>query len=285
MRQRIDSLPTVLTSFGYRPEYVAELEGLLPTVRAHHPDWPIVVGRGPLTGFDEPTLEVDAPGGKCFWTLPFQLGLNDSENDFRKICDLKSWWLAQVWHRFGRLADPAINRVIWIDADARLNGPLDIELDSEAEVVAGPWCYYDEHRPDYEYMCGGLLLFQGVNDGSVERIVDRWWGACSKHIQGLPDSTDFRADSDQELLTEVLVSAKASGADYVLLKLDHDKYNACPIEDKKLARRGIVDQWNIGHVKMRLPENRGRDWPPAERYRMQAPIGTPIPERNLDSTH
>src|ERR1700739_4246158 len=89
MITRVDRLPTVLTSFGYRSEYVSELEGMIPTVRQHHPDWPIVIGRGPVSGFELPTLEVEIPPGKCHWSLPVPLSLEGnrdaSERDWSRI--------------------------------------------------------------------------------------------------------------------------------------------------------------------------------------------------------
>ena len=50
MHTRVDKLPAVLTSFAYREEYFPELDGMLATVRQHHPDWKIVTGRGPVAG-------------------------------------------------------------------------------------------------------------------------------------------------------------------------------------------------------------------------------------------
>jgi hypothetical protein len=278
MIKRVVEVPTVLTCFAYRSEYFEEMDWMLATVREHHPDWPIVVGRGPVEGFDLPTLEVESPSGKCHWTLPVSLNLDGSEDDWRKICRMKGWWISQVWHNFGDLADASRNRIVWIDADARLNGPLDIELDPEPELLAAAW---DEEPEYWEYrtICGGVLLYQGVKQGVMENIIDQWSSKCVSQIQDLPPSTSPWPDSDQELLTAVLLNRPDSKDDFVLIKLDRDKYASCPTADCKLVQRGIVDHWGM-YLKMQMPENRDRNWPPPEEYRRSAAIGTPVPNIN-----
>ena len=90
MTTRIDQLPAVATCYAYRPEYVAEMEGMIETVRQHHPRWQLVVARGPVPGFEEPTLEVESPLGRQMWTLPVPLRLDGGANDFLRICDMKA---------------------------------------------------------------------------------------------------------------------------------------------------------------------------------------------------
>src|SRR5262245_13916895 len=101
MVNRISELPAVLTCFAYRSEYVQEMEGMLATIRDHHADWSVGIGKGPVSGFELPTLDVESPIGKCQWTLPVSLDLDGSENDWRKITRMKGWWMAQVWRSFG----------------------------------------------------------------------------------------------------------------------------------------------------------------------------------------
>src|SRR5436853_474471 len=138
MVKKTDQVPVVLTAFAFREEYFAELEGMVTSARQHHPDWLIVTGKGPVPGFEAPTLDVESPTGRHQWSLPVSLDLDGSVNDWRKITKMKAWWIARVWHTFGHLAGD-FKRVLWIDADARVNGPLDIELDLQSEVVAGAW--------------------------------------------------------------------------------------------------------------------------------------------------
>ena len=219
MIKRIDELPAVLTSFAYRQEYFAEMEGMLATIREHHPDWPIVVGRGPISGFEMPTLEVESPSGKCYRSLPACLNIEGSPNDFFRITMIKGWWMSQVWRRFGNLVDGSSHRLVWSDADARFNGALDIELEPEAEVIAGLW-YYDPETPDFDTINSGLLIFQGGQDGIVERIIDQWSMKCVGYMERWPPQTMPRPYGDQEVLNEVLQSHPDTNGDYVLLKLD-----------------------------------------------------------------
>jgi len=136
MYKRIDELPAILTSFAYREEHFPEMEEMLVTVRRHHPTWHLVPGRGPVSGFKGAAFEVESPRGNCRWTLPVPFELDGSLNDWTRIVWMKAWWMTSVWDQFGSIP---INRVIWLDADARLNGPLDILLEPEKEVVAGVW--------------------------------------------------------------------------------------------------------------------------------------------------
>src|ERR1700684_494458 len=200
----IRQLPTVLTSFAYRKEYFPELDGMIATVREHHPDWPIVTGRGPMSGFDLPTLEVDSSWGKSFWTLPLSLNLGNYENDWRKITMMKGWWTKLVWQEFAGREGVDLNRILWLDADARLRGPLDIELPDDAEVIAAPWCHDDFQKPGYAHICSGMVLFQGARNGKVSAIIDQWSADCLQSIQNLPPPTVPWLDSDQEILTDVL---------------------------------------------------------------------------------
>ncbi|HEY6252894.1 MAG TPA: hypothetical protein VI685_23290 [Candidatus Angelobacter sp.] len=274
MITRVDKLPTVLTSFGYRSEYIGELEGMIPTVREHHPDWPIVVGRGHVPGFEMPTLEVESPSGKCHWSLPIPLNLDGSieasEKDWAKIALMKPWWIAEVWRNLKKFICSPVNRLVWLDADARLNGPLDIELDPHAEIIAGPWFAGQDVLPEREHICGGFLLFQGKAGGIVETLVSQWSQQCTSYIQNLPpapppgDPSKAR-DDDQKVLTDLLKGATDSHL--LWLKLDWQKYCGVPDDETELPRENaLIDQWMM-NVKMRLPEDRDLDWPPPEEAR------------------
>jgi hypothetical protein len=265
MIKRVEEMPVVLTCFAYRQEYFAEMEGMLESIRLHHPQWPVVVGRGPLPGYSLPTLEVDSPSGKSLWTLPVALDLDGSENDWRKITRMKGWWMSRVWHEYGELAEGGRRRLIWLDADARLNGPLDIVLEPDAELIAGPW-WYDPEDSNHDTICSGILLFQGGRHGIIESIIDQWSNACQSHIQDLRSPTVPWLDGDQEVLTEVMQSFPASDAQYVLLKLEHDKYAACVNRDGTTLPGALVDQWQMSR-KMKFPECRDRNWPPPEEFR------------------
>jgi hypothetical protein len=279
MKKRVDELPAVLTCFAYRREYFEEMEGMLRTIREHHPGWPVVVGRGPVEGFSEPTLEVESPQGKSHWTLPVSFDLDGSENDFLNIVRMKGWWIAQVWHHFGQLVSGDRNRLVWSDADARFNGPLDIELEPDAEVIAAAW-WDDPEDSGYGHICSGLLLLQGARNGTIAAILDQWSGMCLSHIKAPPPQTRPWPDDEQEALTEVLKTFSDSDAEYVSIKLAPDKYIGLPTEGgKEVMRRGLVDHWYMS-AKMRLPEYRDRNWPPPEEYRREAEIGTPIPNVN-----
>ncbi|HEY6252892.1 MAG TPA: hypothetical protein VI685_23280 [Candidatus Angelobacter sp.] len=280
MSCRIDQVPAVLTSFAYREEYFPEIKGMLATVKEHHPGWPIVVGRGPVSGFEFPTLEVESPLGKFHWSLPVLLNLGCEMDDWRKITMMKGWWLAKVWQNLSLLcasADPQLNRVVWLDADARLNGPLDITLEPEAEVMAAPWCVEDCDVPGYAHILSGMLLLQGSKQGTIAAILDQWSAACLNRIQDLPPATVPWGNGDQEVLTDILRNFPESNGDYTFLKLEEEKYGNCPIGQDKLTRR-LIDHWDMG-MRMKLPpEQREGSWPPAEEYRRTAAVGTPIPE-------
>ena len=265
--KRIDQLPVVLTSFAYRDEYFPELDGMIATVRQHHPDWRLVTGRGPIYGADTPILEVESPSGKFRWSLPVPLGLDGSENDWLRIVLMKAWWVARVWHEFGSLTGSSARRVVWLDADARFNGPLDITLEPEEELIAGPWGG-DQGTPD-DHVCSGFLIFQGVGQGAVESILDQWSANCLDYIRKLPPPSPLwpYGEGDQEVLTTVLRSQTELRTKYRLVKLDYNKYCGEPNYKEGTPRPGaLIDQWMMNE-KMRYPKDRNRVWPPPETVR------------------
>lgn len=266
MIKRISEIPSVVTCFGYRPEYITEVEGMLTTLKEHHPTWPIVLGKGPVPGFDRPTLDVESPFGASRWTLPVPLELDDTEDDWRRLTRIKGWWISCVWrHLAGLSADSDPTTLVWIDADARLNGPLDIELEIDAEVIAGPWLY-DSLNPSSETICSGLLVFQGERGGIVEKIIERWERKCLSDIQNLPEPTVSWLDSDQEVLSEVLRSTPQSDTPYSLIKLNFEKYAGIVNKDGTPLDGALVDQWQMSR-KMKFPECHEREWPPPEHAR------------------
>lgn len=282
MMARIDKLPAVLTSFGYRSEYITELEGMIPTVRKHHPDWPIVAGRGPVEGFEMPTLEVESSSGKCLWSLPVSLNLEDSreasERDWSRIVFMKPWWVAEAWRHLQKFSRVPVNRLVWLDADARLNGPLDIELDPQAEVIAGPW-WDNPKLPAAEHrLCSGFILFQGVTGGIVESIIQQWSQQCLGYIHTLPpapppDQPGKFRDGDQEVLTRLL--KRVSDPCLSWLKLDYERYCGVPVGETDLPpQNALIDQWMMNE-KMRSPENRDINWPPPEEARRRPQFSPP----------
>lgn len=230
MIKQTDQLPVVLTSFAFREEYFSALDGMLATAKEHHPHWFIVTGKGPVSGFELPTLDVQSPLGKQQWSLPVSLNPNASVDDWRKITKMKAWWIARVWHSFGELTGDS-KRILWIDADARVNGPLDIELDPESEVIAGAWLR-DARYPGYDTIAGGLLLFQGASSGTIEGILKQWSDTCLAHIEKLPHPPMVPwGDGDQEVLSQILKIPPRGNRYYILIRLDADKYYA--VADKE----------------------------------------------------
>jgi len=261
---KLHNLPSVLTSFAYRSEYFPELEGLLETVKEHHPDWQVVTGRGPVPGFELPTLEVDSPAGRDRWSLPVGLNLDGTVDDWRKITKMKAWWLTRVWHEFGIAGDR--KRLVWMDADSRLNGPLDIELEPETETIAGAW-WSDARHPGYESIASGLLLFQGRSLGPVEAILDIWSATCLDHIRKLPEPPIVPwGDGDQEVLNRILKDHPPSAAEWTLLELDSNKYCAIVNKDGTPKPGALVDQWVMAR-RMKWPDRFDPNWPPPEEAR------------------
>lgn len=262
--RQLKDLPTVLTCFVLRDEYFPELDGMLATVKRHHPRWPCVIGRGVLTDDGGARFDVEAPSGQSRWTLPVRLNLGGGEDDWRKITRIKGWWLSKVYD-LAVLADPAVRRVLWLDADGRLNAPLDIELDPLAEAIAAPW-WFNPNDSTYDTITTGLLLLQGASRGPVAKILSLWREACLQQITHLGSSTVPWADSDQEVLTTILAQLPEADSNYNLLKLDHDKY--CGIPDAKGGPQpdALVDQWMMS-AKMGRKGWRGPDWPPPEHLR------------------
>lgn len=267
--KRIDQLPAVLTSFAYREEYFSELQGMLATVQKHHPTWHVVTGKGPVAGLDRPALHVEFPQGKSQWDLPVTFQLDGTENDWHRIVFMKGWWMARIWHDFGEMNSSQVKRVVWLDADGRLNGALDVNLDPNAEVIASPW-WTDPGTPEHEHhICSGLLIFQGRRRGPVEGVIDRWAAECLSHIQ-LPLSPSPFVPAplgDQCLLTKIVKSKFSASNSYHVHKLDYGKY--CGVPDYKTGARkpgALIDQWMMNE-KMRLPEDRNKDWPPPESAR------------------
>jgi hypothetical protein len=195
------------------------------------------------------------------------LDLDGSENDWRKITRMKGWWMSRVWHEYGELAGGGQRRLIWLDADARLGGALDIELDPQPEILAGPW-WHDPENSDYDGIRSGILLFQGGRHGIVESIIDQWSSQCLSQIRDLPARSLPWFDGDQEVLNEVLKNLPASVADSVLLKLEHVKYCG-HLTKYGVARPGtLVIHWLMS-ARMWWPKDSDLPWPPPEEYRRQ----------------
>lgn len=264
MIQRIDQLPVVFTSFAFREQYFPVLEGLVAGVKEHHPDWFIVTGKGPVKGFELPTLDVESPRGTEQWSLPVPLNLDDSWDDWRKITKMKGWWIARVWHSFGHFAG-GCKRILWIDADATVNGPLEIELDPDRELIAAAWDR-DPRQPGFEevILSGFLLLQGGAGSATIDGILKQWSDTCLAHIQQLPNPPLIPdGDGDQEVLTQILKRHPASRRDSLLMMLDADKYCAMVHRNGVPTPGALVDQWVLSR-KMKLPKNREREWPPPE---------------------
>ncbi|HEY6252891.1 MAG TPA: hypothetical protein VI685_23275 [Candidatus Angelobacter sp.] len=280
MIKRIAQLPAVLTSFAYREDYFPEIEAMLATVKEHHPDWSVVSGKGPVAGFELPTLEVESPAGKFHWSLPVSLNPGSEKDDWRKITMMKGWWLARLWQNLSLLSSPTgsqLNRIIWLDADSRLNGPLDITLEPEAEMIAGAWCDDDQQVPGYAHILSGLLVLQGSRQGAISALLDQWSAACLERIQNLSPASVPWGDGDQEVLTEILQIFPGSNNGYTLLKLEEEKYTSCPMVLDKFMHRSLIDHWDMGS-RMKMPqEQRDPDWPPSEEFRRTAVIGAPLP--------
>ena len=267
MVKTTDQVPVILTSFAFREEYFQELDGMVDSVKRHHQDWLIVTGKGPRPGFELPTLAVEAPTGGHHWSLPVDLNLDGTVDDWRKITKMKAWWITNVWHTFGHLTG-ASRRLLWIDADARVNGPLDIELDLQSEVIAGAW-WSDVRHPGYDTIASGLLLFQGSRQGAVESILNQWSQTCLSHIQNLPDPPLVPwGDGDQEVLNRILRVRPVTNDHYILIRLDSNKYCAIVDKDGVPLPGALVDQWVMAR-KMKWPKDRGRNWPPPEETRRQ----------------
>jgi hypothetical protein len=258
-------LSTVLTCFAFRDEYFPELNGMLATVRRHHPDWPLVIGRGALIGSGLARFDVETPSGLYQWDLPVPLHLGGGEDDWRKITRMKGWWLEEVWSRFGGLAGPPCNRIMWLDADARLNAPLDFGLDPEAEIIAGPW-WHDPNDSRYDTITSGLLLLQGVGQGPVAEILNGWSRACLEQIENLAAPKVPWPEGDQEVLTDVLAQSSEAGLSFSILKLDHEQYCGIPTEKGEPQPGALVDHWMMS-AKMGRKGKRGEDWPPPEHLR------------------
>ncbi|HEY6352089.1 MAG TPA: hypothetical protein VI636_22055 [Candidatus Angelobacter sp.] len=271
MIKRIDQLPVVLTSFAFREEYFPELDGMVATAKEHHPDWFIVTGKGPVDGFELPTLDVQSPVGKQQWSLPVPLNLDGSWDDWRKITKMKAWWITRVWRSFGHLTGDS-KRILWIDADARVNGPLEIELDPEGQVIAAAW-ESNPGQPGFEECIrSGFLLLQGSSSRTVEGILKQWSDTCLAQIQQLPNPPLVPdGDGDQEVLSQILKLRPTSNRDCMLMVLDAHKYCAFVGRDGVPLPGALVEQWLISR-KMKWPEHREREWPPPEdaRRRLRA---------------
>ena len=257
--QPLYELPVVLTSFGYRDEYLLEMEGMLATADEQHAAWPQIIGRGRANG----ELEVTAGGDVWRWILPVPLRL-DGENDWRLVTRVKGWWVAMAWKYAAQRADDGMVRVLWLDADARLNGPLDFELDPSVELIASPW--YCDARYDYETLTTGMVLFQGKAGGLVGEIIDCWSRECLRQIEDLRAPIVPWLDGDQEVLTESLAVFLDSGRRPVLLRLDYGKYCGCVTEAGERRPEALVDQWMMSW-RMKKKEYLSRAWPPPEDVR------------------
>lgn len=269
----LHDLTVVLTSFALRQEYMAELDGMIATVKRFHPTWPIVVGRG-TNSDDQVIFELDSPIGRCRWIVPAPVFLNGSSEDWRKITRLKAWWISEVWREYGGLADPSRNRVLWLDADARLNGSLDFEVDPKAELIAGPWWVYPKEESAPDTIASGLLFLQGHQHGPVQDLLQTWRRECLIQAQDLPGSIPPWPDGDQEVLTWILEERLKSRHDFILHKLDFDRYCGAVNCDGTRIRGTLVDQWQMSRRMLHNQEG----WPPPEESR-KGPQDIPKPGR------
>jgi len=274
MYTRVDKLPVVLTSFAYREEYVPELDGMLATVRQHHPDWTIVTGRGPVPGYNTPTLDVESPVGRFRWSLPISLDLEDTDRDWFRLTHMKSWWMAQVWHNLGTLLSSPYRRILWLDADGRLNGPLDFEVEPESETLAAVW-WTDPGTPESEHhVCSGLAMFQGTKSGIVQSIIDRWTAECLLATTLPPRKSAYLPgrETEQCLLTTIVKGVTGTNNNFESVRLLYDKY--CGLPDRKTGEPkpgALVDQWMMNQ-RMLSPKNRSLNWPPPEDQRRQRKV-------------
>jgi len=272
MRKKIDQLPVILTSFAYREEYFPELDGMLATIRQHHPDWLTVIGRGPVPGYNTPTLEVEVCSSVRYrWSLPVSLDLNGTPNDWYRVVKMKGWWLALVWHYCRDLLGSPQNRVVWFDADGRLNGSLDFEVEPEAESIAAVWWTDPKTPPQQHHACGGLLMFQGRRGGTVHNILDQWSADSLRSITRPQVRSNYLPgpDTDQCMLTDLLKEHEGDEG-FVSVKLSYSKY--CTIPDKKdgsIAEGALVTQ-RMMNEKMRTLKDGTRNSPPPEAAARQA---------------
>lgn len=255
MIRTTNQMPVILTSFAFREEYFSELDGMVASIREHHPDWLIVTGKGPVRGCEMPTLETESPAGKQQWSLPVPLHLDGSVDDWRKITKMKAWWITRVWHSFGHLTGNYW-RLLWMDADARMSAPLDIELDSESEVLAGA-SWRDMRHPGYATITTGLLLLQGSSRGTIEAILNRWSDTCLSHIQKLPDPPLVPwGDGDQEVLNQILKVRPISNGHYILIRLDSEKYCAIVDKDRKPLSAAMISEHARANFKLQSASQR-----------------------------
>lgn len=259
--RRLFELPVTLTSFAYRGEYLPELENMLTSVNPHH-GWAQVMGRGPVAGRTG-SLLVSTPDGDTEWRLPVPLVL-DGENDWRLVTRMKGWWFSEVWNYAAQRAGGGQIRVLWLDADARLNGPLDFPVDPDAEVIAAPW--YHDKRFDYRTLTTGLMFCQGRADGVVAELIEAWKNECLRQIVDLRMPIVPWLDGDQEVLTETLASLQENGRSPVIIPLEYEKYCGCVTLEGVRKPGALVDQWMMSW-RMKKKEYLTRAWPPAEELR------------------
>jgi hypothetical protein len=262
--KRLSCLSAVLTSFAYRPQYEPLLHNMLGIARKYHPSWPAITGSGPLSG-DEGSLSVHLPWAREKWNLPVALRLDESENDWRKITMMKGWWLQEVWKSCGQLFDSGIQRVVWMDADSRLNRPLDFEIDPDVEMLAGPWWdSTEENYPmafPYATIASGMLVFQGRRTGPVEKLLDRWSHECLAQIEDLSAPTVPWLNGDQELLTDSIAYCTRTGHVPQILKLEYKQFCGLLGPGSESPSTAAVDHWVMSR-KMKSRETREMVWPP-----------------------
>jgi hypothetical protein len=263
--ERLSSLPVVLTSFAYRSQYAPLLNDMRAIAQEYHPTWPVIAGRGPVDG-EEGSFAVDLPWARERWNLPVALRLDESENDWRKITMIKGWWLQEVWKSCARFSGSDILRVVWMDADSRLNRPLDFELEPDAEIVAGPWwdSVVEKYPMAFPYatIASGTLVFQGKPAGAAETLLDHWSRECLMQIQALSAPTVPWLNGDQELLTDSIAHCVSLGFGLQLVKLDYRRFCGLLRPGLEGWTDAVVDHWVMSR-KMKLRETRGMVWPPA----------------------
>lgn len=263
--QSVKDLPVILTCFALRDEYFPELDGMLATVKLHHPDWLLAIGRGHFRDNHTVIFNTETPHGQSQWTLPVPLSLEGGENDWRRITRIKGWWMREVWHRCAGMTGDNFVRIMWLDADARLNTSLNFEVDPESELIAAPW-WYDSGNSDYNTITTGLFLLQGNKEGTVAKILDLWSNDCLDQIRDLRPPTVPWPEGDQEVLTNILVQYPEEESNLKILRLDHDRYCGIPLPSGQPQPDALVDHWMMS-AKMGRKGKRGDNWPPPEHLR------------------
>jgi hypothetical protein len=236
---RIHDAPFGLTSFAVGPRYEAELDHFLASVRKVYPssgNLTVLVGRYCAGEMHLSHHDLGTGREDCWdvWRVPdaFVDAAETPENhhSWWTIVRMKGWWMHEI---FRNTIDTPL---VWIDADAVLHRPLDLEL-PDGDFLAASWVDFAGRAA----LRSGTLVVRGR---TVLPTLKETARRCEETALRGPRK------GHQRILRDVAVEM---GCPLIPLP---EAYCACVLPDRERHPSPVVEHW-MGHLHRIDPA-----WPP-----------------------